>query len=83
MIPTRRAKVGQQVGGMYGAGGWVPNAPGRPPCGHRGCTALATEVETFRIKTPPGSRYRTKLTTFDRCDEHEHSHWRRIGYDGR
>jgi hypothetical protein len=52
-------------------------------CGHRGCKSPATESEAFRLKTPPGSRYKTKLTWFHRCERHEHSHLRKIGYSPR
>jgi len=50
------------------------------PCGHKGCTQPATEGERFRLKTPRGSRYRTRFVWFYRCDQHEHSHWKAIGF---
>ena len=73
--------VGRVVGGMASAGRWF-DPEYAPQCGHAGCTKPATETESFRLRTPSGSRYKTKLTHFHRCDEHEHSHWTDIGFDG-
>jgi len=76
-------KVGHAVGGLFTAARWEPGSNGASArCGHAGCTALATEGEAFMLRTPRGSRYKTKRTWFLRCDEHEHSHWREIGFKG-
>jgi hypothetical protein len=75
---TRWSPVGQVVGGMVGAMRCTESS--RLSCGHNGCTRLATEVEAFRLRTAPGSRYQTKLTWFARCEKHEHSHWKQIGF---
>jgi len=72
------AKVGQAVGGMASA----VRGFALGPCGHPGCTKRATEGEAFRLRTPKGARYRTRLTWFFRCDKPEHSHWKAIGYRG-
>jgi hypothetical protein len=70
-------KAGQAVGGLQRV---VIGVFVTEPCGHERCTRHATEGEAFRLRTPPGARYKTKLTWFWRCDKHHHSHWKQIGF---
>jgi hypothetical protein len=77
-----RVKVGHAVGHLHSS--TVTAFPGfgvGAVC--RYCPALATEIETFRIKTPKGSRYKTRVTAFQTCDKHAHKHWREIGFKTR
>lgn len=65
--PTRDERTGRRLGRTY----YIP-------CGYKGCDSAASEGEAFRLKTAPGSRYKTKLTWFWRCDHH----WKQIGFKG-
>ena len=76
-----KTPVGKVVGGLVAAASFTSNDV--PLCGHRGCSQPATEGEAFRLATASTARYRTRLTWFYRCDRHEHSYWRQIGFPTR
>ena len=78
---VRRTKVGHAVE-FRGAARWAPGM-NAGVCGHKGCKLPATEGESFRIKNPPGSKSLTRVEYFARCDKHEHSHWKAIGWPRR
>ena len=78
----RNVKVGHVVGGVHAAQRFARGYQFAPPCDYPGCNLPSKEGERFRIKTPPGSPHKTKLTWFWRCAEHKHTHWVDIGYSG-
>jgi hypothetical protein len=79
-IDLRSIKVGNVVGEGVGWMRPLSDQVGVGVCGHGRCKRPATEGEAFRIKTPPSARYRTRVVWFWRCEKHEHSHWKQIGY---